>query len=373
MLAHLLTTQLIKRVAPLALLSLALACDSTPTAPPPPPPPPPDPPGLLTSLLPLPPQVFDGSQYFGISVSLAAQQQYGPSATAVQVSGHLYGWRAQVGSAQYSIDMRRAVRDQFGAGYILGAVGVGIYDWRAVHWSTLSNYVLPVMVIGSDYFYNVSAVQSALANLKSVLVTTRSWYDFAMRADAGSNKLYRMLQPLVVFQQSSYTSAQWNGFSAQGGQALWDFAWNAYAAAYPTSPLGSYDGALRVLLAPFTGNSPTVFGGADYALTLPGGYPVPAFAAVPPAVSSLTCSWGTNGDGLLYNIPCERATFWVGHELGHMFRLLDVSNSNCSGDCWGSIMAAIDGDPYGALGPLPPATVLTQDQKNTLLDSPFFF
>jgi len=111
MLAHLLTTQLIKRVAPLALLSLALACDSTPTAPPPPPPPPPDPPGLLTSLLPLPPQVFDGSQYFGISVSLAAQQQYGSSATAVQVSGHLYGWRAQVGSAQYSIDMRRAVRD----------------------------------------------------------------------------------------------------------------------------------------------------------------------------------------------------------------------------------------------------------------------
>jgi hypothetical protein len=62
MLAHLLTTRLIKRVAPLALLSLALACDSTPTAPLPPPPPPPDPPGLLTSFLPVPVSHFDASR-----------------------------------------------------------------------------------------------------------------------------------------------------------------------------------------------------------------------------------------------------------------------------------------------------------------------
>jgi len=75
--------------------------------------------------------VFDNSQYFPIDVQHAVQQQYGSAYTAVQVSNHLYGWRAKYKywtGGLSSIDMARAVRDQYGSGYVLGAVGVGIND-----------------------------------------------------------------------------------------------------------------------------------------------------------------------------------------------------------------------------------------------------
>src|SRR6059036_1371073 len=238
--------RVVTRLTPLTLLALSLACDRQPTAPdlqhPVPAP--------EASLLPSSPTIsplFDASQYFGIDVQRAAQQQYGSSAKAVTVSNHLYGWRALVGSQLFSIDMARAVHDQFGAGYILGAVGVGIYDWRAVRWSALSYKVLPVMVMARDYFFNVDAVQTGLANFQSALTATWNWY----RLRSGVGTSFRMLQPLVVFNQSPYTAAQWNGFSDAGGETLWDFAWNAYASAYPSSTLGSSGAALRVQLAPF--------------------------------------------------------------------------------------------------------------------------
>jgi hypothetical protein len=365
MFAHKLTISSRGRAALLALLAFPLACDRDATGP-------------QRELqapeasIVLPPRVvptdFDASQYFGINVALAAQQQYGPTATVVTVSNHLYGWRAVVGGRQYSINMTRAVQDQFGSGYILGAVGLGIYDWRAVHWSALAGKVLPVMVIAGDSFYgdnNITAVAQGLNNLKSVLLTTRSWYQYR------AGQTFRLLQPLVVFNQSPYSAAQWNGFSTSGGEVLWDFAWNAYAGAYPAHDLGSGGAALRVLLAPFTGNSATLFDGGFAQFTAIGSSIIKVFASAPPAVSSLTCSWGTNGDGLLYNPPCERATFWVAHELGYTFGLQDCDASGGPYDCYDSIMQPAFGG--AASGPLPPATVLTPPQVTTLLASGFFF
>jgi len=186
------------------------------------------------SILPPPPKLppFDGSQYSSIDVQAAAQRQYGPSATAVVVSSHLYGWRAKVGTQLYSIDMQRTVRDQFGSGYILGAVGVGIYDWRAVRVSGLQNRVLPVMAIAYEYFYDVDAVRTGLANFQSVLITTRNWY--AARA----GKAYRMLEPLVVFNQSPVTAGQWKTLAANTALPghtfdFWTAALAEWERAYP--------------------------------------------------------------------------------------------------------------------------------------------
>ena len=329
----------------LVLLALPQACDRNPAAPP------------TEGLLIGPPvpsfPVFDNSQYFPIDVQLAVQQQYGSAYTAVQMSNHLYGWRAKYKywtGGLYSIDMARAVRDQYGSGYVLGAVGVGINDWRAVHWSALTNIVLPVMPIASDYFFNVDSVAWGLANVRSVLVTIRNWYALRMTLYGGPSKTFRLLQPLVVFLQSSRTAAQWNALSYSTTNDLhrYDFMYavdSEYQRSYPVP--GS---ALRVAIVPFTGNSPDVWlGAADQA----------AYAVAPPRASSVTCP----STGPL-DYRCSDATYAIGHELGHGFSLHHSCDTYPNDpNCANSIMQT--GKPWDA--------ILLPGEVTTLQSSPFFF
>ncbi len=323
-----------------ALLGVPLACDDNPTAPKTR-----FPPRMETSLQsqfgnPFSLPVFDASAYYQIDYERAARTQWGPSAFAVQLPGdHLYCWRAQVGNALYPLDLRRAVAEQFGPGYVLGAVSITCPSWRAVHWSALTHEVLPVMVIASDYFFNVDAVIGAMANFQTTLGSIQAWYGSAL-AGSGRSPGYvlaslHMLQPLVVFTQSSYTAAQWNAFTAQGssapfydgGTTLADMAWNAYQTAYPPNDLGGSDGkAVRVLISLFTGNSPTVDGGTGWLPDMVGFTNIrAAFAVVPPIVTSFGCPWGTGGSGLNptpgAGSPCQEATYLVAHELGYSFGL----------------------------------------------------
>jgi len=323
-------------------LGFPLACDQTPTAP------------TLgpqsrgeASLL-FPPKtsfsVFDNSHYFPIDVNRAAQQQYGPSATATQICGHLYCWRAVVNGQQYSIDMARAVAQQYGSGYVLGAVGVGSYDWRAVQWSALSDEVLPVMPIASDYFWNVSAVQAGLANFQSVLTTIHNWYGLRV------GKTFRLLQPLVGFLQSSRTAAQWNALSDSTAINTYRYSFlyaliAEYQRAYPAP-----SNLLPIALVPYTGSSPDVWlGAADYV----------GYAVAPPRASSITCP--TTGP---LDYRCSDATYAIGHELGHAFGLkhsCDVYPSDPN--CQNSIMQT--GKPWDA--------ILLPGEISALLATPFFF
>ncbi len=329
-----------RRAALLLLVGAPLACDPTPTAPT-------SQASAETSLL-FPPirefSLFDNSQYYAIDVNRAAQQQYGPTARATQICGHLYCWRAVVNGQQYSIDMQRAVAEQWGSGYVLGAVGVGIYDWRAVHWSALADEVLPVMPIASDYFWDVTAVEGGLANFRSVLVATRNWYQ--LRA----GKTFRLLQPLVVFLQSSQTAAQWNALSnitAIDGHR-YDFLYAVIAEYQRSYPAPSR--ALPLALVPFTGNSPDVWlGAADYT----------GYAVAPPRATSITCP----ATGPL-DYRCSDATYAIGHELGHAFGLqhsctVYPSDPNCAH----SIMQV--GHPQDA--------ILLPGEITSLLATPFFF
>ena len=295
----------VSRLTLLTLLALPLACDREPTAPAPKLPTKPE-----VSILTPPPSLipdFDASQYFSIDVQRAAQTQRGASATAVALSNHLYGWRAKVGTQLYSIDMQRAVADQYGSGYILGAVGVGVYDWRAVKWSALANRVLPVMPIGSDYFWNVSAVQTGLANFRSVLIAIRNWYGWR------AGKSFRLLQPLVVPLQSNQTAAQWNALANLSTQDAhrYDFM-NAAIAEYQRS-YPAPGSALRAVIVPFTGTSLDIWNGAAST----GSYAVEA-----PRGTSITCP----ATGPL-DSRCADATYAIGHELGHT--LIGEGNHSC--------------------------------------------
>jgi hypothetical protein len=339
----------------LVLFGFPLACDRNPTAPVSTPRP-----SIETSLLPLGvPSVFDGSHYLGLDLNYAVQFQYGLSAKAVLVSNHLYGWRAQVGNQLYPIDMQRAVHDLYGWDYTLAAVGVGPYDWRAVNfWAMSSPYtytVLPVMLIASDYFYDVGAVQRGLTNFESVLITTRNWYAKAMTTYGGPSKTFRLLQPLVVFNQSSRTAAQWNALSYQvGASGLVSAAVQEYYNSYVTVPYG-----VRQVLVPFTGSNTGVSG--------LGGFNSYDFRAVaPPQASGVTCP----ATGALSAL-CTSATYWVGHELG---RSLGLSETSCGPTPWGTPLCAtsIMNTPATALDE-PQDAALTPDEIQTLFSTGYFF
>jgi hypothetical protein len=323
--------------------------------------------------------VFDASPYYQIDYERAARAQWGPSAFAVQdpsVGDHLYCWRAQVGNSLYPLDLRRAVAEQFGPGYVLGAVNITCPSWRAVHWSALTHEVLPVMVIASDYFFNVDAVIGAMANFQATLGSIQAWYGSALAAGSGRTPGYilsslHMLQPLVVFNQSSYTAAQWNAFSAQGssapfydgGTTLADMGWNAYQTAYPPNDLGGSDGkAVRVLISVFTGNSPTVDGGTGWLPDMVGFTNVrAAFAVVPPIVTSLGCPWGTGGSGLNptpgADSPCQESTYLVAHELGYSFGLQSCAAYDLA--CLRNTIMGFAEPPYATLSSAQAAATQT--------------
>ena len=279
--------------------------------------------------LPTLPPTFDGSAFYPIDVNRAAQQQFGFLATAVMVQDHLYGWKASVGGQLYGIDMQRAVEMQYGSGYVLAAIGVAAYDWRAVRWSELNNRVIPVMPVASEYFWNVSAVRSGLANLKTVLVSIQNWYDLR----AGQTFHYTL--PLIVPLQSTLNAAQWNALSAATSDSdhRWDLmnaAIDDYRRSYPRP-----NSAQKTIIVPFTGASQDVWLGAA---STDGRY-----AVAPPRASSLVCpSSGT------LDYRCADATYAVGHELGHIFGLqhsCDAYPSDAA--CTSSIMQV--GKPWNAI------------------------
>ena len=289
---------------------------------------------------------FDASQFFPIDVNRAAQQQYGSLATAVLTVDHLYGWKASVGGRLYGIDMARAVADQYGSGYVLGAVGVAGYDWRAIRWSNLTNRVLPVMPVASDFFFDVNAVRSGLANFQSVLLTIRNWYSYR------AGETFHYAQPVIVPLQSTQTAAQWNALSqlTSDPNHRYDFmnaAISEFRRSYP-QPNGS---VLKAIISVYTGASPDVWLGAA---STGGNY-----AVSPPRATSISCPASGELDS-----RCSDATYAIGHELGHTFGLAHSCDAYPSDpSCNDSIMQT--GKPWGA--------ILLTAEINALLTQGFFF
>jgi hypothetical protein len=92
-------------------------------------------------------------------------KRYGSSAYASLTGSHAYNWSCRAGTSNYSISVQRACEEQYGVtrGQAV-LLGNHAYDWACIDWQAADNYVVPVVVIASEDYSNITAVHSL--NLK---------------------------------------------------------------------------------------------------------------------------------------------------------------------------------------------------------------
>ncbi|GEM_PF-6989655 len=86
-------------------------------------------------------------------------------------------------------------------------LGNHAYDWACIDWQAADNYVVPVVVIASEDYSNITAVNQAIQRVATLMSDTQSWYEDAM----DSGKTFRMLRPIVRL--SLKNSQFWNDMS----------------------------------------------------------------------------------------------------------------------------------------------------------------
>jgi len=262
---------------------------------------------------------FESQHYERLDLRQVVRLQYGPLASLVAVGEHLYDWRARIWGIYLPLDLQLAVTAQYGHGWTLASVGVHRDDWRAVRFARLIDVVLPVMLIASDRFYDVSGVRTGLSRFQSVLTADQNWY----RLRAGST--FRLLQPLVL--PTSRGAKAWINLSNSTADPLHRYdLLNAGVESYRAC-LPIPGDALRAVVSPYVGHAPDVWLGAA------AGYHM---AVVPPRATSLICP--PIGP---FDERCADATYAVGHELGHAFGLRhSCDDYPLESQCSNSIMQA---------------------------------
>jgi len=288
-----------------------------------------------------PPSSFERQFYQGLDLDRAAKEEHGPLARIVSTGEHAYDWKAQVGRELLGIDLNRAVRNQYGPDYSLVMTGVHRFDWKAFRAAEPDRYVLPVMLIASDRFFDIDGVAKAVARYRSVLGRVQGFYN--ARVDG----VLHFLQPLVL--PTTLTSAQWNALSAQTAQpadryVLLNQTIQTYEQQLPPAAAN-----LRVVLSIYTGDSAGVWLGAAS---------IGRYAMAPPRATSLDCPATGPLDAL-----CADSAYAVGHELGHTFGLGHTCDEFPGHpDCGKSIMQV----------GRPPEAILLQREVSILLASGFF-
>lgn len=284
--------------------------------------------------------------YKHLSLNAACTEQFGIGWSPTYASDHLWSWKAIcAGQLPQNIDLKRAVNRQCGPDYKLVHIGTHAYDWRAFAPMLQSYYVLPVMQIAFDWFYDWAAVRNAVENFNSAIASIREFY----RIQTG--KTFRPLP--TICQYTGLTADQWYNLAQL---SLYD----AHRAKYG-------DQSIEILKAGFDGlmNQNIV-------------YIVTQFCGPNPA--SKISPFGAINRGNISVVPgtvCleQRTTndpndfnalYAVGHELGHAFGLPHSDTLVPRPDSYGDSIMLWGWNPR-------PNAILLGSEKTKLLQSPYFF
>lgn len=284
--------------------------------------------------------------YRSINLNAACTEQFGIGWGPTRTSEHLWSWRAvAAGQPPQNIDLKRAVNRQCGPDYKLVHIGAHAYDWRAFAPMINNYYVVPVLQIAADFFYDIAAVRQALANYNSGIASIREFY----RLQTG--KTFRLLPPIC--QYTPITATQWYDLAQL---SLFD----SHRAAYG-------DKSIELLKSGFGGvMNPHLI------------YLVTQFCGPNPA--SKISPYGAINRGNISIVPAtacleERtvsdkndfhALYAIGHELGHAFGLPHSDMITPRPDNYGDSLML-----WGWNG--RDNAILLDSEKAKLLQTPYFF
>jgi len=291
------------------------------------------------------------------------RENYHPSAFAQTTGTHLYNWKCVHNGANLTIDMDNGCRQQHGSLFRAIAFGNHVYDWGCVNWANGDNLVVPVVIIASDYFYDIGAANAGIANAARVLTEVRDWYGEEMF----NGKTFTVARPLAHLSLKNKNTwhelsclraspsdpdypSECNSFTGSVDRfGLFDEAIDEISYLFAFAP-SSVRIAVPVFV--FTGtNSDAFFLGASGQPASTNATSGVSYSVAPPEAAA--CDSG--------DTYC--ATYSVGHELGHGFGLghtCDFVPQSLS--CNESIMETAS----------PPNAILTTREQNQLNTSPLF-
>ncbi|WP_162674625.1 M12 family metallo-peptidase [Vibrio variabilis] len=243
------------------------------------------------------------------------QQQYGWDAVARKQGEHVYNWQCTQGANNYPMNIVAACSDQFGSDHSPVIVGASAEDWRCTNWQQANNKVVPVIIVSANYFYNITASDSAIEVVAGVVEKVKAHY----KSQMNTGKTFSLVEPIIALSLKS--NQAWHDSScltspvehrnlecssvlpvtADRGRLFWD-AVNEVKAQFANKS------ELTNVVAPifiFTGNEGEAFGLGAAALEWEG----VKYNVQPPSVA--VCD----------NNDTQCGLYAVGHEIGHNFGL----------------------------------------------------
>lgn len=155
---------------------------------------------------------FDSSTYKSIDLNRQCRAQYSRFSYAIRTGDHAYDWRCNVNGAERNIDTTSACKAQWGSTYRPVLLGGHAYDWACTNWSGTTNKVIPVVVIASEYFHNISAIEDAVQTAARVTQNTQDWF----KDEMNSGKTFKTVRPIVKL--SLEPTSHWHDLSCLSGR-----------------------------------------------------------------------------------------------------------------------------------------------------------